>query len=339
MTSALRDARDRHGWTLEQTAVRLLRLAETRGTRLSASKASLRQMISDMERGRRRPGHYAPLLCELFGKTPDELGWSATPALAVDLPLAGLDELITQAASVSDATVEAFQQQVDGLRLLDRQLGSPAVVDQTSQLVGSLDALMTHVIGERVRSRLAAVLSDAAALNGWQLLNAGAVSRAWKMHDLARTAGRESGQRELLAHAMGEQTYDLLDIDRPTDALHLVQAAQEVAGSAVPRRMQAWLHAVEAEAHANVRDDRTCRRSLDLAADELPDIDDEDTPTSRSTPGISNGGEATSSRSWATARRWIHYSGLWRPRRRPSCAQRRPYIAISRSPTQRVEIG
>ena len=75
MTSALRDARDAHGWTLEQTAARLLRLAESRGAALSVSRASLRQMISDMERGKRKPGHYKPLLCDLFGRTAEELGF------------------------------------------------------------------------------------------------------------------------------------------------------------------------------------------------------------------------------------------------------------------------
>jgi hypothetical protein len=278
MTSALRDARDLHGWTLEQTAVRLLRLAESRGTRLSVSTASLRQMISDMERGRRKPGHYAPLLCDLLGKTPEELGWAPPPQPVTDLPVASLEEMVTRAASVDDTTVEAFQQQVEALRLLDRQLGSTAVVEQTSLLVASLDELMTHVLRERMRSQLAAVLSDAAALNGWQLLNAGAASRAWKMHQLARTAGRESGRRELLAHAMGEQAYDLLDMDRAADALHLVQAAREEAGSAVPEQVAAWLHAVEAELHATLGDDRTCRRSLDQAEGSLPDVDDGTTP-------------------------------------------------------------
>ena len=54
MASALRDARDLHGWTLERTAIRLLRLAESRGAALSVTRASLRQMISD-KRGRRKP--------------------------------------------------------------------------------------------------------------------------------------------------------------------------------------------------------------------------------------------------------------------------------------------
>ncbi|OLM10342.1 hypothetical protein Ae505Ps2_0465c [Pseudonocardia sp. Ae505_Ps2] len=34
-----------------------MRLAESRGAALSVSRASLKQMVSDWERGKRKPGH------------------------------------------------------------------------------------------------------------------------------------------------------------------------------------------------------------------------------------------------------------------------------------------
>ncbi|WP_139320119.1 helix-turn-helix transcriptional regulator [Pseudonocardia sp. Ae505_Ps2] len=57
MSSALRGAREAQGWTQDQLAGRLLRLAESRGAALSVSRASLKQMVSDWERGKRKPGH------------------------------------------------------------------------------------------------------------------------------------------------------------------------------------------------------------------------------------------------------------------------------------------
>src|SRR5689334_19798085 len=122
MASALRDARDLNGWTLAQTASGLLRLAESRGAALSVTRASLRQMISDMERGWRKPGHYAPLLCDLFGKTPEELGFIAERKPELPEVLTDFGELLTRAAAVTPASVIDLQRQVDGLRTLDRQL-------------------------------------------------------------------------------------------------------------------------------------------------------------------------------------------------------------------------
>jgi transcriptional regulator with XRE-family HTH domain len=278
MTSALRDARDAHGWTLAQTAARLIKLAESRGAPISASPASLRQMISDMERGKRKPGHYKPLLCDLFGRTPDELGFveehpMVTPAVA------DLGEMLIRASAVTPSAIADLQRQVDGLRTLDRQLGSPAVVEPTRQLVRTMQDLMAHVFAGRTRQALAVVLSDAAALNAWQVLNSGDVCRAWELHNIARTAGLESGRPDLLAHAMGEQTYGLLDIDRTQDAVHLVEAAREVAGNEVSPLLVAWLHAAAAEAYAAVGDASSCRSALDSASRALPkDTDNSETP-------------------------------------------------------------
>ncbi|MGI5131609.1 hypothetical protein ACQEVB_32730 [Pseudonocardia sp. CA-107938] len=236
-------------------------------------------MISDMERGKRKPGHYRPWLCDLYGKTAAELGIEDPAPTTSAEPLPELDTLIGRATSVDLTSVAAFQQQVDAFRLLDRQLGSPTVVDPTSQLVTTINDLMVHVIDGRTRSALAAVLSDAAALNAWQLLNGGEPQKAWRLHALARTAGMESGEINLLTHAIGEQVYDLIDIDRTADALTLAQAARAEGGTKVSPVLRAWLHAVEAEAYANVGDDHACRKQLELAESVLPDDPDvEETP-------------------------------------------------------------
>ncbi|OLM27617.1 hypothetical protein Ae717Ps2_7293 [Pseudonocardia sp. Ae717_Ps2] len=101
------------------------------------------------------------------------------------------------------------------------------------------------------------------------MLNSGDTSGAWT-HDLAKTAGRESGDPALLSHAMGEQAYDLLDVERPELALQLVQAARSAAGSKVPGLLGAWLHAAEAEALAATGDQVGCREALRLAEQAMP---------------------------------------------------------------------
>jgi hypothetical protein len=257
----------------------LIKLAENRGAPISASRASLRQMISDMERGRRKPGHYKPLLCDLFGRTPDELGFADEQPAVSPAPVVDLGEMLTRASAVTPSAIADLQRQVDGLRALDRQLGSPAVVEPTRHLVQTMQDLMAHVFAGGIREALAVVLSDAVALNAWQLLNAGDVRQAWGLHNVARTAGLESGRPDLLAHAMGEQTYGLLDIGRPKDAVDLVEAAREVASNDVSPLLVAWLHAAAAEAYAAVGDASSCRSALNSASRTLPkDTDNTETP-------------------------------------------------------------
>lgn len=281
MSSALRGAREAQGWTQDQVASRLLRLAESRGGALSVSRASLKQMVSDWERGKRRPGHYRTLLCDLFGRTGAELGFPDEPTSdhVPQPPSPALGLMLDQAAELDGLTVAGLQQQVDGLRRLDRQLGSPVVIEQTGGLVTTVQNLMSHVLDEAERQQLASVLADVAALNGWQVLNSGDTSGAWRLHDLAKTAGRESGDPALFAHAMGEQAYDLLDVERPALALQLVQAARSAAGSKVPALLGAWLHAAEAEALAANGDGPGCRASLRSAETAMPsDVDNSAVP-------------------------------------------------------------
>jgi hypothetical protein len=317
----------------------LIKLAESRGAPISASHASLRQMISDMERGRRKPGHYKPLLCDLFGRTPDELGFADEEPATTPLSVADLGEMLTRASAVTPSAVADLQRQVDGLRTLDRQLGSPAVVEPTRQLVQTMQELMAHVLAGGAREALAVVLSDAAALNAWQVLNTGDVRRAWELHNIARTAGLESGRPDLLAHAMGEQTYGLLDIDRPHDAVHLVEAAQEVASNRVSPLLVAWLQAAAAEAYAAAGDALSCRSALDAASRALPrDTDNSETPYLPSTSGISSGGAATSSPSWVSRQRWTRSWSLWSAPRAPMYGRLPPCIATSRSPSELVAI-
>ncbi|WP_075553375.1 hypothetical protein [Pseudonocardia sp. Ae505_Ps2] len=185
-------------------------------------------------------------------------------------PAQGLELMLDQAAVVDVVTVSGLQQQVDGLRRLDQQLGSQMVIEQTGTLVTTVRDLMSHVISEAERQQLAGVLADVAALHGWQVLNSGDTSGAWTLHDLAKTAGRESGDPALLSHAMGEQAYDLLDVERPELALQLVQAARSAAGSKVPGLLGAWLHAAEAEALAATGDQVGCREALRLAEQAMP---------------------------------------------------------------------
>ena len=82
----LRAARLQRGWTADDVAAALHRLAAELG---EAEPAVERNQVSKWERGIRSPGrYYRGRLCLVFEATPAELGWAPTPRL-----LAEIDEL------------------------------------------------------------------------------------------------------------------------------------------------------------------------------------------------------------------------------------------------------
>jgi hypothetical protein len=113
------------------------------------------------------------------------------------------------------------------------------------------------------------VLSDAAALAGWQAIGTGRLAAAWSHFETATAAAREAGDSALLAFAAGEQACVLLDLGEPTQALEKVRGVNDQAGTSVPCQLRCWLYAAEAEMAAATRQHDACRAALDHAADEI----------------------------------------------------------------------
>jgi hypothetical protein len=136
--------------------------------------------------------------------------------------------------------VQAMHRQVHHIRILDRRLGAPSLLEQTRSVITTLTELVSHSLKPSVRQALAAVLSDAGALAAWQALDVGAIQQAWSHYEIAKSAAREANSLVLLAHAMGEQAYALHDLGRLTDALSLVQGAQSLTKRG-PALLACWL--------------------------------------------------------------------------------------------------
>ncbi len=117
------------------------------------------------------------------------------------------------------------------------------------------------------------VIADLASLVGWQLLDAGDVRTAWVSFEQAKAAAREAGDSALLAHAMGEQSFALIDAGRCGDAVALIRAANHE--SELPKRLVAWLAAAEAEALSGLGEATEARQRLRDAEQGLPSAGDE----------------------------------------------------------------
>jgi hypothetical protein len=268
MTTRLQQARKELGWSQDRVIRELRKRVGLLHVQLG-SDASVKTQISRHENGRIVPDRdWCEAYRLVYGLTDEELGLGK-PVLPGD-PDDDLMVRLATARAVSAAEVGIMRQQVEHIRALDRQLGAPAVLEQLRALMATMTGLLTYSLRPGNREQLAAVLADAGALAGWQALDVGSVGQAWRHYETAKSAAMQADSDALLAHAMGEQSFALLDVGETQQAVELVRQARGLTARSGPRLLTAWLHAAEAEAHAAAREDPECRRSLDAADAALP---------------------------------------------------------------------
>ncbi|WP_130332916.1 XRE family transcriptional regulator [Streptomyces sp. BK022] len=229
--------------------------------------------VSEWENGKRTiSDRYASLLRQLLGATDEELRGAPTAPV---MPTAdGYDDLLSRidaASSVSTSMVDTFNAQTEILRSMDRQMGAAGLIDQMTGHLAALEDALNFAVLPSARRPVALALAGASTLAAWQAVDSGAVERAWRHYETAKSAARDAEAPMYLAHAMGEQAFVLCAAGRPALGVELVRDAQRSLGQSGSPRLRAWLHATEAElcAHAGMVDD--CRRALDKASACIPD--------------------------------------------------------------------
>ncbi|MEV5639386.1 XRE family transcriptional regulator [Streptomyces flaveolus] len=235
--------------------------------------------VSEWENGKRTlSDRYAGILRQLLGVTDGELrGVVPTP---VPVSADGYDELLSRidaAGSLGESMVQAFNDQTELLRTMDRQRGAAGLVDQMAGHLAALEDALSFAVLPAARRPVALALAGASTLAAWQAIDSGAVERAWRHYELAKRAARDAEAPMYLAHAMAEQAYVLCEAGRPALGVDLVRDARRTVGQSGSARLNAWLYAAEAEmcAHAGMPDDS--RRALDAALASIPPgLDDRD---------------------------------------------------------------
>ncbi|MFM9697593.1 tetratricopeptide repeat protein [Streptomyces europaeiscabiei] len=228
--------------------------------------------VSEWENGKRSlSDRYAAILRQLMGVTDAEL--RGAPLVAATSTADGYDELLSRidsASSVDESMVQAFNDQTELLRTMDRRLGAASLVDQVTGHLGALEDALSFAVLPHTRRPVALALAGASTMAAWQAIDAGAVERAWRHYELAKRAARDAEAPMYLAHAMAEQAYVLCEAGRPALGVDLIRDAQRTLGQAGSPRLRAWLYAAEAEmcAHAGMSDD--CRHALDRAVASIP---------------------------------------------------------------------
>ncbi|WP_229874693.1 hypothetical protein [Amycolatopsis deserti] len=267
--SKLRRARLAAGMTQGEVRAKLTQARRRRG-KMPPKEASLKRMYTSWETGAVIPTDWRDELCEVFELPPAALGLvETTPPPALDLPSA------FEVVRLDPAVISLLDQQTNFYRLQDRLLGA-AIIPQTEAHVRNLEQMLRNALPSGHLPTAAVTLAEAAALAGWQALDAGDLRKAWDLHDIAKSAARQGENPAVLAHVTAQQAYVLLDAGRAADAVELVEYASEpgLLGR-VPARLRSWLAAAHAEFLAAAGDRSGAMRRLDQAADVLPDGDND----------------------------------------------------------------
>ncbi|MFB7649334.1 XRE family transcriptional regulator [Streptomyces sp. NPDC056084] len=204
-----------------------------------------------------------------LGRPPVIGRQSPVPAFELALPMDDealeLKRELARASAAEGTVARLYAMQIDTMRQMDRQMGAATVLPQLEAQIAQMEDLLGYRSAPGGREPMAAALTEAATLAGWQALDLGLYQKAWRLHETAKSAARQSGSAALLAHAMGQQAYVLLDLGEADQAVEQVQFARESAGGELPPLMETWLFAAEAEAHAVAGHEALCRAGMDRA--------------------------------------------------------------------------
>lgn len=262
----LRRQRKLRGWSQEAAAHRFAEVAHRLGIPV-ADHDSLRGTFSRWENGHQTPdAESLAVLQHLYALTPEDFGDDRDPDLYGELR-----SRIGSAARVDHAFVRLLAENTENLRLRDRTFGAAMLFDQVGGHVRETERHLHDSLQPSVQRELAEVLADAAAMAGWQALDAGAVSHAWSYYQVAEDAAREAENNVLLAHAKAERAQLLLEAGDPASAAQLIQNAAELPG--LPALLKAWLAAAVGECAAVAGDFNGTISAFDAASDLLPPTD------------------------------------------------------------------
>ncbi|MGH3565027.1 MAG: tetratricopeptide repeat protein [Pseudonocardia sp.] len=204
---------------------------------------------------------------EVYGRTDAELGFPDDDAHG---PGEELRARLAAARTVDTATVETFRAQIEHTRRLDRQFGALTQLDQLRHNIDHVVDLLMYGPPAGHRTGLAAALTEASTLAGWQALDREDTPQAWEHYERAKHAAREAESPLLLAHATAEQGFVLTALGKNTHAADHTTHARALADHRAPPLLRAWLAAAHGETLAAIGDRDGALRAFDTAGALLP---------------------------------------------------------------------
>jgi transcriptional regulator with XRE-family HTH domain len=309
----LRLQRRLHGWSQEDVAAGLHRLAASLGEPELGVDAT---MVSRWERGTRRPRpRYVRLLCRLFELPAEQLGWvedddveptqeqtrdaledddverrdfihrlagllgaAAVPVPPFDPmgpePWERLARALRRPGQVGAETVDHLERvTIDLQRLGPARISSREVLGPVTGHLDAITLLLQGSLPPSLRARLCSLAAETAGFAGWLRWNMDDPAGAARYFVTGLDAAREGGDRALAVWLAGSAACQPPYREAPQRRLGQLQA---LAWSDATPSTRAWLAAKEADAHALLGAAGGCLRALERAERALDDARHED---------------------------------------------------------------
>lgn len=267
VATQLQAARRQLGYKASDVIAMLLQRAHSLGVPVMTA-GSLKTKLSVWENGHDQVSEpYQRLFRDVYGRTNEELGFRSEE----DDQATELRSRLAITRSVDPATVEAFRRQVDSARHVDRRFGAVTLLDQLRIYVKQIESLLDFSTNLGHRAGLAGVLTEVSTLAGWDALDRSAFNQAWQHYERAKSAAREADSPSLLAHAMAEQAFVLIDIGETGAAVEQLAHARAIAEGTASPLLRAWLAAAHGEGLAAIGDRENALRAFDVADALLPE--------------------------------------------------------------------
>jgi transcriptional regulator with XRE-family HTH domain len=170
-----------------------------------------------------------------------------------------------QASNVSDDMLDAMEASVLRLHQVHATLSPTVMLPHLHEHLRAVTSLLQQSQPIRQRRRLCSIAGHLAGLRGWATFDLADRRGARSWYELALQPATEAEDEALCGWIFGAwsllPSYD----GEPADALTLIRRGQNHVGRSLDATVQAWLHALEARAHAGLEDARAFRDAQDEA--------------------------------------------------------------------------
>lgn len=211
----------------------------------------------------------ARLLERIFNVSVDEL--LSVPAVECEKDAVGeIWDRLRISRRVDHGIVDLLGEQLSAIRRLDRQLGARVAHDEVLIKIEQVTQLRAYSLRPAVRESLAAILSELCMLAGWQALDLGDCVRSWQFYERAKVAAIESRSKIFEVHSAAQQAFVLIDVEKPAEAVDLLDYARRQAAGSSTALLRSWLAAAYGEALAANNERFASLKALDEAISLLP---------------------------------------------------------------------
>jgi hypothetical protein len=183
----------------------------------------------------------ARVLERIFGRSIDELLAPPFHGPAIEDSESELRHRLYVSSQVDKVTLTILQEQLNGIRRLDRQFGAPIARDEVTTKVTQVSRLLTYSLTSAAQEPLAALLSELHCLAGWQALDLGLAKEAWTHYSHAVTSAQISNNPSFITLAIVGQAFVLVDIGQTQNAVDIASSARHTADQKCSHLTRAWL--------------------------------------------------------------------------------------------------